>query len=174
METADIINKLGRWAINWRMATSSSSGTASLSDELLAKQLLNTFSVAGEYTRPPLTNLEISAMQTLRQMGKRVSTNPLEGLPGSGRQGDVFVNGMRTEIKTLSKGATSNTVKNVLNNSKRGMGQARSIFIDARGSGLSQCDSANAMKRVGDIPAINNKFDHIFILGDDFTEGTLP
>jgi hypothetical protein len=46
----------------------------------------------------------------LRGLGRRVEKNPLEGVLGAGRQGDFFVDGKLTELKTLDPGATSNTI----------------------------------------------------------------
>lgn len=70
----------------------------------------------------------------LRALGRKVLRNPDEGVKGARRQGDLIVDGIKTEVKTLDPGATSATIRNTVNNSLRRGGQAREIIIDARGS----------------------------------------
>ncbi|ATB40045.1 hypothetical protein CYFUS_005493 [Cystobacter fuscus] len=83
----------------------------------------------------------------LESKGRKAEPNPLEGVEGAGRQGDRFVDGVKTEYKTLDPGASPNTVKNVVNNSIRKGGQARNIIIDARGSGLGQEEAAHGISK---------------------------
>jgi hypothetical protein len=64
-----------------------------------------------------------------------VSKNPLEGVPGAGRQGDAIVDGLKHEFKSLGQGADSNTIRNVINKSKNRGGQARDWVLDARNTG---------------------------------------
>jgi hypothetical protein len=110
----------------------------------------------------------------LRSLGRSVVKNPLEGVAGAGRQGDVFVDGVKTEIKNLDPGAANRTVLNVLNESRRNGGQAREIFIDARGSGLTKGEAETGLGRAFGLERIRKSFDRITILGEDFFFGRTP
>lgn len=102
----------------------------------------------------------------LIENGHDVSPNPDEGKPGTGRQGDRIVDGIKTEYKTLEEGATPKTIENSVKKSIRGEGQARDIIIDARDSGLTKAETGkginDAMRRSQD------KIDNIRIIGDGF------
>jgi len=102
----------------------------------------------------------------LKEQGRETRPNEQEGMPGAGRQGDRYVDGVKTEYKTLDPGAGSNTVKNVVNNSIRSGGQARNIIIDARGSGLSQEEAVRGINRAMGISG--GKVDTIEIIGDGY------
>ena len=102
----------------------------------------------------------------LEGLGRTVSKNPSEGVPGAGRQGDAFVDGVLHEFKALDPGAGSGTVKNVVNNSIRDGGQAREIVIDARGSGLSRAAAESGAGRALGIS--RGQLDGLTILGDDY------
>jgi hypothetical protein len=115
---------------------------------------------------PGASDAEHRIDQLLRSEGHRVKPNPLEGLEGVGRQGDRLIDGVLTELKSLDPGATSNTIRNVVNNSVRRGGQARSIIIDARGSGLSQEEAARGIARAMGIS--RGRIDRIRVIGDGF------
>ena len=115
---------------------------------------------------PGASDAENRIDQYLRSKGHRVKGNPLEGARGAGRQGDRIIDGVKSELKSLDPGATSNTVRNVVNNSIRGGGQARNIIIDARGSGLTEAEAARGIARARGIS--RGKIDNIRIIGDGF------
>ncbi|MEM7128871.1 MAG: RHS repeat-associated core domain-containing protein [Chloroflexota bacterium] len=102
----------------------------------------------------------------LRNQGRIVEINPLEGVEGAGRQGDRYIDGILTEYKTLAPGATSNRIKNVVNNSIRKGGQARHIIIDARSSGLTLDEATRGIGRAFGIS--RGLVDVIEIIGEDF------
>lgn len=113
-----------------------------------------------------------SVVAYLRSLGRSVKANPLEGVAGAGRQGDLIIDGVKTELKTLSPGATSATIRNVVNNSIRKGGQAREIFIDARGSGLALPEAQLGVRRAFGVA--RGMVDRITVLGDDFFVGYGP
>jgi hypothetical protein len=102
----------------------------------------------------------------LRSKGEDPLPNPQEGVPGEGRQGDRFVDGVKTEYKTLDPGATSATIRNTVNNSIRKGGQARQIIIDARGSGLTEAEALKGIERAMGVS--RGKVDRIRVIGDGF------
>ena len=112
---------------------------------------------------------ESSIANYLQGLGRNVRSNPREGVQGAGRQGDALVDGLLTEFKTLQSGASSNTIRNVVNNSIRRGGQARQIVIDARGSGLSSANARVGINRAFGIS--RNRVDYISVIGDDFFIG---
>jgi hypothetical protein len=83
-----------------------------------------------------------------------------------GRKADALVDGVKTEFKTAEPGATSSTIKNMINDSVRRGGQARNVIIDARGSGLSEADAAQGLARAGGIS--RGRIDSVRIIGDAF------
>lgn len=101
-----------------------------------------------------------------KNTGTKPIPNPLEGVQGAGRQGDAIIAGITHEFKTLSPGATANTVKNVVNNSIKGGGQARNIVIDARCSGLTKEAAEQGLNKAFGIS--RGKIDNISIIGDSF------
>jgi Contact-dependent growth inhibition CdiA C-terminal domain len=109
---------------------------------------------------------EESTANYLRQLGRKVEPNQLEGAVGAGRQGDAWVDGVKHEFKNLDTGATSETVRNSVRRSVAGAGQARNIVIDARGSGLSFSDAQRGIARVRG--AYGAKLDNLTIIGDDY------
>ena len=115
---------------------------------------------------PGASDAEHRMDQYLRSQGRRVEGNPLEGAAGAGRQGDRIIDGVKAELKSLDPGATSNTIRNVVNNSIRRGGQARTIIIDARGSGLTQEEAARGIGRAMGIS--RGKVDQIRVIGDGF------
>ena len=116
--------------------------------------------------RGPFSPAEERVVAFLSNRGKSVSANPLEGVAGAGRQGDALVDGVLTEFKSLDPGATSSTIRNVVNSSIRRGGQARSIVIDARGTGLN---FGGAQQGVGRALGVSRgKVDNITVIGDDF------
>jgi RHS repeat-associated protein len=82
------------------------------------------------------------------------------------RSADALVNGIKTEFKTLQKGATSSTLRNSVNASIKGGGQARNIIINARDSGLTEAEATRGLSRVGGFAA--GKVDSVRIIGDGF------
>lgn len=102
----------------------------------------------------------------LSKEDREIQNNPLEGIEGTGRQGDRIIDGIMTEYKTLESGATSNTVKNVINNSIKKGGQARHIIIDARSSGLTTEEARAGLKRAMGIS--RGKIDQIRVIGEGF------
>ncbi|HWB77212.1 MAG TPA: SpvB/TcaC N-terminal domain-containing protein [Nannocystaceae bacterium] len=64
---------------------------------------------------------------------------------GTKREPDFIVNGVRTELKTLDAGGGPNQILNAV---LRGKGQAQSLVIDARSSGLSTKEAAQQLRRV--------------------------
>jgi hypothetical protein len=75
---------------------------------------------------------------------------PESAVPGV-RTPDALVDGKGVEFKSLDPGATSATVRNQVNESIRGMGQARDVIVDARGSGLNVAEAERGLSRVGGI-----------------------
>jgi len=118
------------------------------------------------------TAAEESIANYLRDLGRTVSKNPLEGMPGAGRQADAYVDGVLHEFKTLDPGAASGRIKNVVSESLKGGGQARNLIIDARGSGLSLPEAQRGIRRA--LGAAPGKLDRITIIGDDYFWGAGP
>lgn len=112
---------------------------------------------------------ERAIAEFFEKLGKKVEKNLLEGVAGTGRQGDAFIDGIKYEFKTLDAGATANTVKNVINNSIRKGGQARNIVIDSRGSGLTRELAEHGIAKAMGIS--RGLVDKIIIIGDDFVLG---
>ncbi len=69
---------------------------------------------------------------------------PESAVPGV-RTPDALVDGKGVEFKSLDPGATSATVRNQVNESIRGMGQARDVIVDARGSGLNVAEAERGL-----------------------------
>jgi RHS repeat-associated protein len=82
------------------------------------------------------------------------------------RNGDALVDGKPTEFKTMDPGATDATVKNQINNSVRGGGQARDMILDARGSGLSEDAAQQGLNRASNIT--RGRIDSVRIIGDGY------
>lgn len=122
----------------------------------------------GSSSPMPKTEAEREAAldEYLTQQGRSVRPNPDEGAPGAGRQGDRFVDGVKTEYKWLDPGATSASIRNSINNSLRRGGQARVIIVDARWSGLSAAEAQQGMARAAGIS--RGRVDVIEIVGNGF------
>ncbi|MGW6208163.1 CdiA C-terminal domain-containing protein [Streptomyces sp. NPDC055089] len=101
--------------------------------------------------------------ELLESEGKHVRAQA-ESTERGVRRADAFVDGIETEFKSLSPGATSSTVKNQLNSAK---GQARNAIVDARGSGL---DEGAAREGVAKFLRNNppGRMDEIRVVGDNF------
>ena len=113
-----------------------------------------------------------SIAQYLENMGRITIANRLEGVPGAGRQGDAFVDGLKTEFKTLSEAAVPSTIKNTVNNSVSGEGQARRIVIDARNTYLTKEEAElGVFKALG---ISRGKLDYIEVIGNDYFFGYAP
>lgn len=82
------------------------------------------------------------------------------------RTGDALVDGRRTEFKSMDPGADSATVRNEVNNSVRGGGQARDMILDARGSGLSEAEAVRGLNRASGIT--RGRIDSIRIIGNGY------
>jgi hypothetical protein len=102
----------------------------------------------------------------LEGLGRTLEKNRREGVEGAGRQADALVDGRLHEFKTLDPGATSATVRNVVNDSLRRGGQARDIVIDARGSDLDRQMAEKGVARAFGIAG--DKVDNIAIIGEDY------
>ncbi len=127
-------------------------------------------SVSGKRVRPIFSN---PANQTigdyLHDLGRFVEPNLEEGLEYGVRRGDAFVDGIETEFKRLlESGADHNRVRNVIGKSAKGGGQARNIFIDARGSGLTLEEAERGLAQAFGLKRNADRFDVVEILGDDF------
>ena len=79
---------------------------------------------------------------------------------------DAEVDGVPTEFKTASPGASSATIKNEINDSVRREGQARHIIIDARGSGLTEIEARRGLARAKGIS--RGKIDSVRIISESF------
>jgi len=77
-----------------------------------------------------------------------------------------LVDGLKHEFKTLDPGAGSNTIRNIINKSKKRGGQARDWVIDARGSGLSEAEARRGLGRA--VGAYGDKIDRITVIGDNY------
>ncbi|WP_437895737.1 RHS repeat-associated core domain-containing protein [Sorangium sp. So ce124] len=109
---------------------------------------------------------ERAIAEYLEAFGRKVRKNPQEGVPGAGRQGDAYVDGVMHEFKTLDPGAGPGTVKNVANDSIRGGGQAREIIMDARGTGLTKEAAEKGAARALGIS--RGKLDGLTMIGDGY------
>jgi hypothetical protein len=83
-----------------------------------------------------------------------------------GRKADAKVGGVVTEFKKLDVGATNSTLKESINNSVRGGGQARNMIIDARGTGLSEEEARRGLARASGIT--RGRIDSVRVIGDGF------
>ena len=94
----------------------------------------------------------------------------VERLPASdvGRTGDALVDGVPSEFKMLDPGATSGTVKTQVSSSIKRGGQARDIYLDARGSGLAESEARRALARVGHPDVHRGRVDNITIVGNGY------
>ena len=121
--------------------------------------------------REYFTEEEWRIVEYLKARGHTVEPNLAQGMPGAGRQGDAFVDGVHSEFKTLSKSgaADSNTIKQMVNDSLRGTGQARRIYIDARGTGLTEAEATRGVARAMGIA--RGKLDAVIVIGDNFQVG---
>lgn len=108
----------------------------------------------------------------LENLGFTVTKNLREGVQGAGRQGDAYVNGVLHEFKTAGSGATSNTIRNQVNQSKKGTGQAREIIVDARNSGLSEADALRGTYLA--LGSSRGKVDGITVIGDGYFFRSVP
>jgi hypothetical protein len=90
----------------------------------------------------------------------------LESTIPNERSADALVAGRPTEFKSLALGAGSTTIRNTINQSIKGGGQAREIIIDARGSGLTRLEAERGLNRVAGIA--RGKLDSVRILGDGY------
>lgn len=74
--------------------------------------------------------------------------------------------GVHAEFKALAPGASSATVRNVINNSIRRGGQARHIIIYSGSSGLTQEEAIRGLARAEGIT--RGRVDSVRIIGDGF------
>lgn len=87
-------------------------------------------------------------------------------LLANGRLHDAFVDEVRTEFKTPGPGATSGTLLNRANESKRGGGQARALIFDVRGTGMARSEAERGCRRIAG--AYWNYFDTLRVVGDGY------
>lgn len=82
------------------------------------------------------------------------------------KSADLYVNGVKTEVKSLVKGGGDAIVKAV----RRAAKQARSVVCDARASSLTKEDLITLRRRLTGMQAIrqNNLIDFVRIIGDNF------
>jgi len=113
----------------------------------------------------PFTARERLIAVVLAAEGKAVQAIPESLIPGE-RSADAWVEGHPVEFQSLAPGATSGTVRNVINASMKRGGQARDIIVDARGSGLSQPEAVRALARIQGIT--RGRLDRIRLLGDGY------
>lgn len=103
----------------------------------------------------------------LENLGRKVEKNELEGVAGAGRQADAVVDGVKTEFKTIEIASPdSKTIKNIV---AGGVGQARTILIDARGSALTRSQAADGIFR--SLGANGDKLDFVAVIGEGFFVG---
>ena len=119
-----------------------------------------------------LSENEQQIAQYLRDNGRIVTENELQGIPGAGRQGDAYVDGMKTEFKTLNSNAVPNTIKNDVNKSIKYGGQARNFVIDARNTSLTKEEAEQGVFKALGIS--RGKVDFIEIIGKDYFFGYAP
>jgi hypothetical protein len=164
LDTTEFLAKSGKAtleeAVNFENALLTKLDSLAAASEKIGK--------SGTLSRNQLKELEQNRKvdEYLLRKGETVELNPLEHVEGAGRQGDRFVNGLKTEYKSLGPNATANTVKNNVNNSIRNGGQARQIFLDARGSGLTEQEAIEGIRNAMRIS--RGKVDKIRIFGDGF------
>ncbi|HYX33146.1 MAG TPA: hypothetical protein VE954_08515 [Oligoflexus sp.] len=115
---------------------------------------------------------ERSIAEYLEDLGRVVQKNPNEGVPGVGRQADAIVDGVPVEFKSLEPGASSSTIRNTVRNSVDGGGQARTIQIDTRGTGMSEAEAKRGIFRA--LGAYGDKLDYLSVIGDGFFVGYGP
>jgi hypothetical protein len=87
-----------------------------------------------------------------------------EGFGVYGRTPDSRVDNVPVEFKSLDPGASDRTVKAALNSAK---GQARHAVIDARGSGLTEDEANNGIRRFRGTPH-GDRLDAVLIVGDEY------
>ena len=119
-----------------------------------------------------MTENEKNIAQYLRNNGRVVTENELHGIFGAGRQGDAYVDGIKTEFKTLGSGATPNTIKNDVNKSIKYGGQARNFVIDARNTSLTKEEAEQGVFKALGIS--RGKVDYIEVIGKDYFFGYAP
>ena len=110
---------------------------------------------------------EAKTDEYLESIGRHIDDNPLEGVQNAGRQGDRFVDGIKTEYKALSPGADSKRFQSRINDSLRGQPQARHIIVDACASGISQSEAQRGIFRSFGLKRAH-KLDAVEVIGDGF------
>jgi hypothetical protein len=105
-----------------------------------------------------------------RQIAEHLAANGVavvsvsEGFGVYGRTPDSRVDNVPVEFKSLDPGASDRTVKAALNSAK---GQARHAVIDARGSGLTEDEANNGIRRFRGTPH-GDRLDAVLIVGDEY------
>lgn len=90
---------------------------------------------------------------------RRTADLRVEGVEGAAGAIDV-------EVKTLAPGASSASIRNVMNTSKRRGGQARHIYIDAAGSGITEAEARRGVARA--LGAYAKYYDTVTVVGEAF------
>jgi len=122
---------------------------------------------------PGASDAEHAVDELLRSQGRSVEPNVLEGVAGAGRQGDRLVDGVLTEIKSVSgvakqtpdalSGAIANRIMN-------GRGQAAHIIVDVRQqAGMTQEIAERGIRRAfGADNKTGGKIQSIRVIGNGF------
>ena len=127
---------------------------------------------------PGSTDGEHAIDQLLRQEGREVKANPMEGVRGAGRQGDRLVDGVPTEEKSISgvkKPDADSLSSAIARRVMDGRGQARNIIVDTRQqTGVTREIAERGIRRAyGADNATGAKIQSIRVIGTDF-DITLP
>lgn len=142
-----------------------------------AIQELETWSTANRI--PGASDAEHAVDELLRSEGRQVQFNILEGEQGAGRQGDRFIDGVRTEYKNVSGVSeqasieqTSDAISKAISSRiMDGRGQATHIIVDVRGqAGMTESIARRAIRRAYGADNPNGgKIQSIRIIGNGFS-----
>jgi hypothetical protein len=110
-------------------------------------------------TAKALTEPEREIARMLQAEGRQVTAVA----EGRLRTPDVLVDGEPTEFKSLGPGASNVTLRNALGSAK---GQARTIVVDARGSGLTETEALRGLRRF--LGAHEDRVDSIRVFGEGY------
>jgi len=88
------------------------------------------------------------------------------GVPRS-QKGDRFIDGVKTDYKSLPPGATASTVRNQISNAVKGDGEVRNFIFDATRTGMTAEEARRGIKRAMDVS--RGKVDSVRVLLADRT-----
>lgn len=124
---------------------------------------------------PGSTDEEHRIDEYLQDKGHKVEPNPQEGQAGAGRQGDRYVDGRKTEYKTVTgvKKTDENSLSGAISSrSMDARGQASDVIVDTRGQqGMTQSAAQRGINRAyaADNKAAGGpKLQNIRVIGDGF------